>query len=157
MMGRLIQVMTLMILAVLLWTAVVEALRLVRMSGHLVPAGRVMVVSYPDGGVVVDVLVRQGQPVERGSVMLLVADELAQFSPERRPGLSEFVEEAARLNGEISGGQDRMKLTALRSPVNGVVNRIYIGTGGSVVRAGDPAVEIMPLGSVFDGGFHDRK
>jgi len=75
-----------------------------------------------------------------------IAEATAQFRSEARSRLSEVQVEADRLEEEISAGQDRMKRTAVRSPVRGVVNRVYTTTVGGVVRAGEPVIEITPLG-----------
>jgi adhesin transport system membrane fusion protein len=75
-----------------------------------------------------------------------IAEASAQFRSEARTRLAEVQVEADRLEEEINAGKDRLKRTAVRSPVRGVVNRIYTTTIGGVVRAGDAVVEITPLG-----------
>ncbi len=45
----------------------------------------------------------------------------------------------------IRAAQDRVNRTVLRSPVNGIVNRISVATVGEVIAAGSQIVEIVPL------------
>ncbi len=40
--------------------------------------------------------------------------------------------------------QDRLERTSIRSPVAGLVNRVFVHTTGGVVRPGEPLVEIVP-------------
>ena len=41
--------------------------------------------------------------------------------------------------------QDRVKRTTLRSPVNGIVQRLYINTIGGVISPGSNILDIVPL------------
>ena len=75
-----------------------------------------------------------------------VSEMTAQFRSDARTKLAEVEVEMRRLEEEINAGNDRLERTAIRSPVRGVVNRLYTNTVGGVVRAGDPLVEITPLG-----------
>lgn len=75
-----------------------------------------------------------------------ISEMTAQFRSDARTRLAEVEVEMRRLEEEISAGNDRLERTAIRSPVRGVVNRLYTNTVGGVVRAGDPLVEITPLG-----------
>lgn len=44
----------------------------------------------------------------------------------------------------MEGRKDRVKRTLVRSPVEGVVNKVYVKTVGGVVGPGEPIVEIVP-------------
>lgn len=74
-----------------------------------------------------------------------ISEVTAEFRADARTKLAEVEVEMQRLEEEISAGNDRLQRTAVRSPVRGVVNRLYTNTIGGVVRAGDPLVEITPL------------
>jgi len=58
---------------------------------------------------------------------------------EKRRSVKEFTERMERL-------EDNLARTVLRSPVDGVVNTLYVATLGGVVRAGDTVVDIVPVG-----------
>ncbi len=77
-----------------------------------------------------------------------VSESTAQFRSEARTRLAEVEVELGRLQEEINAGNDRLARTAVRSPVRGVVNKLYTNTVGGVVRAGDPLVEITPIGEL---------
>lgn len=47
----------------------------------------------------------------------------------------------------IDSGTDEVKRTAIRSPVNGTVNRVSLTTIGAVVKPGEALVEVVPAGS----------
>jgi len=47
----------------------------------------------------------------------------------------------------IESGTDEVKRTAIRSPVNGTVNRVSLTTIGAVVKPGEALVEVVPAGS----------
>jgi membrane fusion protein, adhesin transport system len=79
-----------------------------------------------------------------------IAEATSQFRSEAHGKLSEVAVEIHRIEEEISAGKDRLKRRAVRSPVRGVVNRVYTSTVGGVVRAGDPLVEITPLDERVD-------
>lgn len=53
--------------------------------------------------------------------------------------------ELASLQQSISAGGDRVSRTELRSPVRGVVKRIFLNTLGGVVRPGEAIMEVVPL------------
>jgi len=68
-----------------------------------------------------------------------------KFKNEIREDLSEVT---TRINGlfESSVGlSDRVKLTAVRSPVHGTVKQLFYNTVGGVVAPGKEVVEIVPL------------
>jgi membrane fusion protein, adhesin transport system len=67
----------------------------------------------------------------------------------RQDASSELVKvrnELAQLEEQAVVREDALTRAVLRSPVQGVVKNIRIGTRGSVVQAGAPIMEIVPLG-----------
>ena len=40
--------------------------------------------------------------------------------------------------------EDRFDRTALKAPVRGIVNRVFVNTVGGVAKPGDPLVELVP-------------
>lgn len=75
-----------------------------------------------------------------------ISETNAQFKAEARNQLSEAQIELSRVSEEVNAGNDRLQRTEVKSPVKGTVNRIYISTIGGVIRAGDPLMEITPVG-----------
>ncbi|MEO5348664.1 MAG: HlyD family type I secretion periplasmic adaptor subunit [Magnetococcus sp. YQC-3] len=59
--------------------------------------------------------------------------------------LNEVRSELNQLTESLAGLQDRVRRTAIRSPVRGSVIRVRIHSIGQVIRSGTDLVEIMPL------------
>jgi adhesin transport system membrane fusion protein len=64
----------------------------------------------------------------------------AQWGQQR----AEFQTRAAALASTLGGRADAVARREVLSPVDGVVNRVLVGTIGGVVQAGRPIVEIVP-------------
>ena len=60
--------------------------------------------------------------------------------------LSKIISEIAEIKSRIPALEDRVFRTQLRSPVEGVINRINFKTLGGFVRPGDTILEIVPTG-----------
>lgn len=69
---------------------------------------------------------------------------LARFRSEARSELSVAQMDLDSANEGLRAELDRVTRTDIRSPVKGIVNRIYINTIGGVVRAGEPIMELTP-------------
>ncbi|WP_404471192.1 HlyD family type I secretion periplasmic adaptor subunit [Vreelandella venusta] len=74
--------------------------------------------------------------------------QLRELGAERR---SEWRNDLAQVLGDLNalqqsgtGLQDRVRLTEIRSPVDGVVQRLHINTIGGVAQPGQEVVEIVP-------------
>ena len=74
--------------------------------------------------------------------------QLLELGAERR---SEWRNDLAQTLGDLNalqqsgtGLQDRVRLTEIRSPVDGIVQRIHINTIGGVAQPGEEVVEIVP-------------
>jgi adhesin transport system membrane fusion protein len=66
----------------------------------------------------------------------------------RNTASKEYSETMARLNSLLQSGTglaDRVKQSALRSPVRGTIKRLLVNTVGGVVQPGRDVVEIVPL------------
>ena len=66
----------------------------------------------------------------------------------RNTASKEYSETMARLNSLLQSGTglaDRVKQSALRSPVKGTIKRLLVNTVGGVVQPGRDVVEIVPL------------
>jgi len=71
----------------------------------------------------------------RNSFTATAADELARAKAEM-----------ASISGELPALEDAVERTAVRSPIDGVVNRVLVATIGGVVQPGQTIVEIVPNG-----------
>jgi len=63
---------------------------------------------------------------------------------EWRTELSRTLGELAALNESSAGLQDRVRLAEIRSPVDGVIQRLNVTTIGGVVQPGQEVVDIVP-------------
>ena len=71
-------------------------------------------------------------------------EALARFRSEARAELSTAQMDIDSAGEGLRAESDRVTRTDIRSPVNGIVNRIYINTIGGVVKAGEPVMELTP-------------
>ncbi|MEX1667807.1 HlyD family type I secretion periplasmic adaptor subunit [Zhongshania guokunii] len=68
------------------------------------------------------------------------------FRNEAKRELNEVLAEMSRFEQTQAALEDRVSRTTLRSPVRGVVKRLYANSIGGVVKASDNVLEIVPLG-----------
>ncbi|WP_136255179.1 HlyD family type I secretion periplasmic adaptor subunit [Onishia niordana] len=68
----------------------------------------------------------------------------AEKRSEWRNQLSETLSELSTLDESSTGLKDRVRLAELRSPVDGIVQRLTINTIGGVAQPGQDVVEIVP-------------
>lgn len=73
------------------------------------------------------------------------ASILAEHDAEIHTELAGVIGELVILGERIRGAEDRVDRTALRSPVDGIINSIPKTTIGAVVAPGETVVEIVPL------------
>ncbi len=69
---------------------------------------------------------------------------LRQFKSDASAELSKTLQELNPLQKTIPAIADRLERTTVRSPVNGVVNRILVTTTGGIIKPGEPIVEVVP-------------
>lgn len=62
-----------------------------------------------------------------------------------RNELNKLKGEYTLLSEQIFASKDRARRTIMRSPVNGIINKVYITTIGEVVRPGEKIMDIVPL------------
>jgi adhesin transport system membrane fusion protein len=70
--------------------------------------------------------------------------EKLNFQNNAKKELNEVNAEISRIKETQTALQDRVKRTTLRSPVNGIVQRLYINTIGGVVSPGNSILDIVP-------------
>ncbi len=70
--------------------------------------------------------------------------EKLNFQNNAKKELNEVTAEISRIKETQTTLQDRVKRTTLRSPVNGIVQRLHINTIGGVISPGNNILEIVP-------------
>ena len=70
--------------------------------------------------------------------------ERLNFQNHAKKELNEVNAEIGRIKETQTALQDRVKRTTLRSPVNGIVQRLYINTIGGVISPGNKILDIVP-------------
>lgn len=67
-----------------------------------------------------------------------------QFRADALAELNRTLAELNALQEAMPALADRVARTEIRSPMKGVVNRVFVNTVGGIVKPGDPIVEIVP-------------
>lgn len=93
-----------MLIVLIIWAALAEVDEVTRGMGQVVPSQRLQVVQHLEGGILVDVLVREGEHVEAGQIVGHV-DNVGAASQMRDMQLRIYGHEVAiaRLEGELEG------------------------------------------------------
>jgi len=71
------------------------------------------------------------------------------FSNKAKRELNEVMSEISRLAETQTSLEDRVSRTTLRSPVKGIVQRLYVNTIGGVVTPGSQIMEIVPVDEIL--------
>ncbi|WP_287447614.1 HlyD family type I secretion periplasmic adaptor subunit [Altererythrobacter sp.] len=92
------------VLLALIWAALTEIDRSVRGQGTVVPSSKLQVVSNLEGGVVEEILVKAGEEVERGDILVRLSPTLsgADFGSSTAQ-ISALQAKIARLDAEVRG------------------------------------------------------
>lgn len=72
-------------------------------------------------------------------------DELKVYESEARGQLNEVNSEVKSLEKLLSGYEDTLDRSTIRSPVYGIVKKVNVDTVGGVIEAGEDIMEIVPL------------
>jgi len=75
----------------------------------------------------------------------LVDEQKLSFRQNAQAELNAKLSELSIVDQSLMAARDRVVRTDLRSPVEGIVNKLHTNTIGGVVRAGEPLVEITPV------------
>lgn len=102
--SALLWVMALFILAALLWANWATLDEITRGNGEIIPSRQLQVVQNLEGGIVSDILVREGDLVDRGQVLMRIEDKrfVSSVKESEVRGL-ELRAKAARLSAEAGG------------------------------------------------------
>jgi membrane fusion protein, adhesin transport system len=74
-----------------------------------------------------------------------IANAKTTFRAQAEDDLAKSRGDLAVLDENIKAAQDKVRRTELRSPVNGIVNKLNVTTVGAVVSPGGAVMEIVPL------------
>lgn len=93
-----------LLLALLLWAAWAPVDKIVRAQGRIIAAGRAQVVQHLEGGIVQDILVREGQKVQSGQTLMRLSDVNANSHLQQgQSSLQALKARQARLQAEAQG------------------------------------------------------
>jgi membrane fusion protein, adhesin transport system len=68
----------------------------------------------------------------------------SEFTMKAQMELNEAETEYSRIGAESSALADQVTRTVIKSPINGIVQKLYINTVGGVIKPGDNLIEIVP-------------
>jgi adhesin transport system membrane fusion protein len=74
----------------------------------------------------------------------VASEQELKFREDARAELTQKVAELTVIGETMRGARDRVVRTDVRSPVDGIVNKLNVNTVGGVVKPGEPLVEIVP-------------
>lgn len=101
---RLLWAACLFLAALIIWSALAPIDKIVRAQGRIVAAGRAQVVQHLEGGIVETILVREGQKVLAGDVLMRLSDINANSSLQQaQTRLNALGAQMARLQAEAQG------------------------------------------------------
>lgn len=75
----------------------------------------------------------------------LIEEEKLTFRQNAQAELNTKLAELAVVKQSLTGAEDRVNRTEVRSPVDGIVNKLLVNTIGGVVRASEPMIEVTPI------------
>lgn len=157
-------------LAALYWASNAQIDEVTVGVGKVIPSKQLQTLQSLEKGVISNVLVSSGDKVQEGDILLVIDDtqlknriqKLQQDKKLTEEKINiyedlikdkliskvEFInlkKELININGELSDVLDRVSRTRIKSPVNGVVQRVLFNTISSVVMPGNDLVEIVPI------------
>lgn len=80
-----------------------------------------------------------------GEARSKLAEVESKYRAETHRELVELESKSAALTEQLTGKRDRVQRMELRSPMDGVVNRVLINTVGGVARPGETLMELVPV------------
>jgi adhesin transport system membrane fusion protein len=71
---KLMLVLVALLLGIFAWASLAQVDQIVRAEGRIIAAGRAQIVQHLEGGIVQQILVREGQVVAAGDVLMRLSD-----------------------------------------------------------------------------------
>ena len=78
-----------------------------------------------------------------------IEEAKGDFRNQAKKELNEVTAEAMRIKESSEALGDQMERTMVRSPIKGVIQKLYVHTVGGVIKPGDDLVEIVPTDAVL--------
>ena len=101
---QLLVVLTGLLMAAVAWASLAQIDQIVRAEGRIIAAGRAQIVQHLEGGIVQQILVREGQVVKAGDVLMRLSDVQASTTVQQgRTRLSALQAQQTRLTAEAQG------------------------------------------------------
>lgn len=101
---RMLQALLVMAILFFLWAVFSPIDRIVRAEGKIIAAGRAQIVQHLEGGIVTQIMVREGQYVKAGEVLMRLSDVQANTSVQQgQSRLWALKAQQARLTAEAEG------------------------------------------------------
>lgn len=73
-----------------------------------------------------------------------IREARSEFTMKAQMELNEAETEYKRVGAESSALADQVTRTVIKSPINGIVQKLYVNTVGGVIKPGDNLIEIVP-------------
>ena len=104
--SRLLVVLGVMIVSFLSWASVFEIEKVTRGSGRVLPSVQNQVIQHLEGGIVQQILVQEGQRVEKGQILMLVKNQITASDLENaRIDVTAKKIMLARMDAEVGGAR----------------------------------------------------
>ncbi len=78
-----------------------------------------------------------------------ISSTTQSYSTRSQAELSAIISQIAEIESRIPVLKDRVERTSIRSPVDGIINRLNVRTIGSFIKPGDVLVELVPIGDLL--------
>jgi len=92
------------VLAMVVWAALAPVDRIVRAEGRIIASAHAQIVQHLEGGIVSEIMVRQGQPVKAGEILMRLSDVQANKDVQQGVArLQALLASQARLKAESTG------------------------------------------------------
>lgn len=73
-----------------------------------------------------------------------IREAQSQFRMKAQLDLNEAMTQFQTVGAESSAYEDQVSRTSIKSPINGIVQKLYVNTVGGVIKPGDNLIEIVP-------------
>jgi adhesin transport system membrane fusion protein len=122
--GRLIYVVTIAFAVFFIWTAFTQLDQVVRGGGRVVPQLQNQIVQHLEGGIIKEILVREGDRVQKGQTLMRIENSFSNAElSQTRLEIQAVQARITRLEAEISGRNSLTFSSQLREIVPDIVRR----------------------------------
>lgn len=160
----LLYIIIVFVLAAVVWASVVRIDIVAVANGSVIPQGNIKPIQPASSGIVQNVFVKEGDPVEAGAALIQLdaaemrtrlfklRQELETTQSQLRlmmvnQPISDTLEQRnriARLQTEVSAAERMLRHTTITSPVKGIVTIMNVRSPGEVLQQGQTVAMIAP-------------